>query len=106
MDGMTGGSFTLQVMCGFKIQLFLYVNLYLSFISSVSCFCTDSVDVIEGRQMKEDGGQRRAECEASHSPDKFTVFKQSQQLEVKQSKPLISLLISQYWHRLDLFKSS
>lgn len=61
---MTGGGFTLQVMCGFKIQLFfIYINLYLSCISSVSCSCTDSLSVTEGRQMKEDGGQRRAECE-------------------------------------------
>lgn len=99
---MTGGGFTLQVMCGFKIQLFFYIyKPYLSFISSVSCKCN-------WRQADE-GGRRSKESRVwtSHLPDEhkvfppvfyiFTMSKQSLQSEVKQSKPLTSLLISEYW---------
>lgn len=105
---MTGGGFTLQVMCGFKIQLFLYIYKPLFILYFICELLLHRLFKCNWRQADE-GGRRSKESRVwtSHLPDEhkefppvfyiFTMFKQSLQSEVKQSKPLMSLLISEYW---------
>lgn len=105
---MTGGGFTLQVMCGFKIQLFLYIYKPLFILYFICELLLHRLFKCNWRQADE-GGRRSKESRVwtSHLSDEhkefppvfyiFTMFKQSLQSEVKQPKPLMSLLISEYW---------